>query len=71
MNEEALQYSYDLFKQDGYNGSVEEYKKLISEDKEALNYSFSLFSNDGYSGRRSSRYGFTVGRWFFGITANK
>ena len=50
MNEEALQYSYDLFKQDGYNGSVEEYKKLISEDKEALNYSFSLFSNDGYSG---------------------
>ena len=50
MNEEALQYSYDLFKQDGYNGSVEEYKKLISEDKEALNYSFSLFSNDGYNG---------------------
>ena len=50
MNEEALQYSYDLFKQDGYNGSIEDYKKLINEDKEALNYAFDLFSNDGYSG---------------------
>ena len=50
MNEEALQYSYDLFKQDGYNGSIEDYKKLINEDKEALNYAFDLFSNDGYNG---------------------
>ena len=50
MNEEALQYSYDLFKQDGYNGSIEDYKKLINEDKEALNYAFDLFSSDGYSG---------------------
>jgi hypothetical protein len=51
MNEEALQYSYDLFKQDGYNGSIEDYKKLINEDKEALNYAFDLFSNDGYDGQ--------------------
>ena len=30
MNEEALKYSYSLFSQDGYNGSIEDYKNLIS-----------------------------------------
>ena len=50
MNEEALQYSYDLFKQDGYNGSIDDYKKLINEDEKALDYTFELFSNDGYDG---------------------
>jgi len=43
MNEEALQYSYDLFSKDGYNGSIDDYKKLINEDQEALDYTFSLF----------------------------
>ena len=50
MNPEALKYSYDLFSRDGYSGSLEEYKKLISTNDEALRYSFNLFSNDGYSG---------------------
>ena len=50
MNEEALQYSFDLFVNDGYNGDFDQYKKLIEEDEEALNYSFELFSKDGYEG---------------------
>ena len=50
MNPEALKYSYDLFSRDGYSGSLEEYKKLISTNDEALRYSFNLFSNDGYGG---------------------
>ena len=50
MNEEALQYSFDLFVNDGYNGDFDQYKKLIEEDEEALKYSFELFSKDGYKG---------------------
>jgi len=50
MNEEALKYSYDLFIQDGYTGSFEDYKKLINNDKEAFDYSYELFKNDGYTG---------------------
>lgn len=49
MNEEALQYGYNLFKNDGYNGTFEEYKALISSNKEALDYSYTLFKNDGYT----------------------
>jgi len=50
MNEEALEYSYSLFSQDGYNGSIEDYKNLISTNEDALNYSYNLFSSDGYNG---------------------
>ena len=50
MNEEALQYSYNLFSKDGYNGSIEDYQNLISTNQDALNYSYNLFTNDGYSG---------------------
>ena len=50
MNPEALQYSFDLFSKDGYSGSIEDYKNLISTDGEALDYSFSLFEKDGYDG---------------------
>ena len=50
MNPEALQYSFDLFSKDGYSGSIEDYKNLISTDSEALDYSFSLFEKDGYGG---------------------
>ena len=50
MNEEALKYSYSLFSQDGYNGSIEDYKNLISTNEDALNYSYNLFSSDGYNG---------------------
>tara|TARA_Y100000004_G_scaffold56002_1_gene62344 strand:+ start:12776 stop:21292 length:8517 start_codon:yes stop_codon:yes gene_type:complete len=54
MNPEALQYSYDLFSKDGYNGSLEDYKQLISTNDEALQYSFNLFSTDGYNGNMDS-----------------
>jgi hypothetical protein len=50
MNEEALEYSFNLFKADGYNGTIEDYKTLIKEDGEALSYSYGLFSSDGYNG---------------------
>lgn len=50
MNEEAIQYSYELFKNDGYDGTIDDYKSLINSDNEALNYSYSLFSKDGYDG---------------------
>jgi hypothetical protein len=49
MNEEALVYSYNLFKNDGYNGTLEDYKLLIESNSEALNYSYDLFKKDGYA----------------------
>jgi hypothetical protein len=50
MNEKALEYSYELFKRDGYNGSLDDYKSLISSNNKALEHSYSLFNNDGYNG---------------------
>jgi hypothetical protein len=50
MNEQALNYSYELFKKDGYTGTLDQYRQLITSDKKALDYSFNLFKNDGYSG---------------------
>ena len=50
MNEEALKHAFGLFKADGYNGTIEDYKALIKENKEALDYSYGLFSSDGYNG---------------------
>jgi hypothetical protein len=50
MNEEALQYAWELFKKDGYEGSVDDYKSLIKSNKEALDYSYQLFNKDGYTG---------------------
>jgi predicted GNAT family N-acyltransferase len=50
MNEQALNYSYELFKKDGYTGTLDQYKQLISSNKEAIDYSYNLFKNDGYSG---------------------
>ena len=49
MNEKALEYAFGLFQQDGYTGTLDEYKELIGKNQEALDYSFDLFSNDGYS----------------------
>lgn len=48
MNEEALKHAHSLFVKDGYNGSLEDYKSLISSNKEALDYSYDLFVRDGY-----------------------
>lgn len=53
MNEKALEYAFGLFQQDGYTGTLDEYKELIGKDQEALDYSFDLFSNDGYSGNKN------------------
>lgn len=50
MNEKALQYSFNLFTSDGYNGTFDDYKKLIASNKDAINYSYKLFSEDGYTG---------------------
>jgi hypothetical protein len=50
MDEKALEYAFGLFQQDGYTGTLDEYKELIGKDQEAMDYSFDLFSNDGYSG---------------------
>lgn len=49
MNEEALEYAYELFKKDGYSESLEDYKSLISENEEALSYTYDLFKKDGYT----------------------
>ncbi len=50
MNEEALKYSFELFVQDGYNGTFDDYKKLMNNNQEAFEYSHNLFKNDGYDG---------------------
>ena len=48
MNEEAIQYAYDLFTKDGYSDSIDEFKILMSENPEALSHSYGLFKADGY-----------------------
>jgi predicted GNAT family acetyltransferase len=51
MDEEALKYAFELFKKDGYNGSIEEYQGLIKQDEKAFEYSYDLFKKDGYNGK--------------------
>ena len=48
MNNEALNYAYDLFLNDGYNGTIEDFSNLLSTNDDAVNYIYSLFKNDGY-----------------------
>ena len=50
MNEEALQDSYKLFTETGYNGSLEDYKTLLSENEEARSDAHNLFTETGYNG---------------------
>ena len=49
MNNEALSHAYNLFVNDGYNGSVEDFNNLMTTNPEAINYAYSLFQKDGYS----------------------
>ena len=49
MNEEAIQHAYDLFTNDGYTKSVDEFKTLMSSNPDALAHSYGLFQSDGYS----------------------
>jgi len=53
MNEEALQDSFNLFTGNGYNGSLEDYKELITSNNEAFNDSYSLFEGNGYNGTKN------------------
>ena len=50
MNEEALEYSFNLFSDNGYNGTIDDYKALISSNQEALDESYRIFSEGGYNG---------------------
>ena len=50
MNEEALEYSFNLFSDNGYNGTIDDYKALISSNQEALQESYQIFSEGGYNG---------------------
>lgn len=52
MNDKALQYSFDLFRRDGYTGTIDEYKDLIATNQKAMDHSFNLFSTDGYNGSK-------------------
>jgi len=49
MNE-ALKDAYSAFVKGGYNGTIEDYKKLLETNQEALNESFGIFKNGGYNG---------------------
>jgi hypothetical protein len=50
MNPKALKYSYELMASDGYSGSLEDYKSLITNNPKAQQYSFNLLKSDGYTG---------------------
>lgn len=50
-NGEILIISYELFKNDGYNGSFQQFKKLLAQNPDALNHMYTLYSNQkGYAG---------------------
>lgn len=50
MNEEAIKDAYTLFSQGGYNGDINQFKKLISSNGNALKDAYSLFNQGGYNG---------------------
>ena len=50
MNGDALKDAHKLFADTGYNGSTEDFKTLISNNKDALNDAFTLFTETGYNG---------------------
>jgi len=52
MNEEAFEYAYSLFTQDGYTGTIDDYRSLVSSDTDAVSHSYELFKKDKYSGSR-------------------
>ena len=49
MNEEAIQDAYKMFKSGGYNGSIDDYKQLISTNGNALKDSYEIFKGGGYN----------------------
>lgn len=49
-NQNALNDAYGLFAENGYNGSVDDFKELIKTEQEALQDSYTLFTGAGYTG---------------------
>ena len=49
MNEEAIQQAYNVFKSGGYNGSIDDYKQLISTNGNALKQTYDIFKQGGYN----------------------
>ena len=49
MNEEAIQQGYSIFKSEGYNGSIDDYKQLISTNGNALKQTYDIFKQEGYN----------------------
>jgi hypothetical protein len=43
MNEEALKDAYNLFVQQGYKKSIDDFKQLIASNPDALKDSYNLF----------------------------
>ena len=50
MDEQALNDAYNLFTSQGYNGTIDQFKKLISTNSQALNDSYQIFRSKGYNG---------------------
>ena len=48
MNEQAIQDAYNLFVQQGYGKSIDDFKSLIATNPNALNDSYNLFTQQGY-----------------------
>ncbi len=48
MNEQAIQDAYNLFVQQGYGKSINDFKTLIATNPNALNDSYNLFTQQGY-----------------------
>jgi hypothetical protein len=73
MNEKAIQDAYEMFKSGGYNGSIDDYKQLISTNGNALKDSYEIFKGGGYNQdinsfktlmglkKKSSNWGSTLG----------
>jgi len=49
MNEKAFEDAYNLFAEQGYGGSPDDFKKLINENPQALNDAYNIFKTGGYS----------------------
>ena len=50
MNIEAVNDAHALFKNGGYNGTIEDFQSLIATNDEALSDAHKLFINGGYNG---------------------
>ena len=48
MNEQAIIDSFGLFQQEGYNGTIDDFKMLMANNTNALDDMFGLFVNQGY-----------------------